>query len=136
MEDFIIIVLVMFMFRRFMYGRNGFDGLCLALLLAAFVLNFVNSILYALLHLVILYGILSLASYALLFYGLYRALSHNLAARRVELRKWQSFLTRLRDRDNRYFHCPNCKQTVRVPRHRGKLNIRCPKCGERFTRKT
>ena len=124
------------MFRRFMYGRNGFDALSLALLLAAFVLNLINSIFFVLLRIGLLYGLVNVCSYALLFYGLYRALSHNLTARRAELRKWQSFLTRLKDRDNRYFSCPNCKQMVRVPRNRGKLNIRCPKCGERFTRKT
>ena len=119
-----------------MYGRNGFDALSLALLVAAIVLSFVNNLLYSLLHSLVLYGLGSVLSYAIVFYSLYRALSRNLAARRVELRKWQTFLTRLRDRENRYFHCPNCKQTVRVPRKRGKLNIRCPKCGERFTRKT
>lgn len=124
------------MFRRFMYGRNGFDALSLALLVAAVILNCINNVTYALLHMPLLYGLLNLPVYALLFYGLYRALSRNLPARRAELRKWQTFLTRLKDRENRYFHCPNCKQTVRVPRNRGKLNIRCPKCGERFTRKT
>ena len=126
----------MCMFRRFLYGRNGFDSLSVALLIAAFVLNLVNNLLFALLRIGLLYGLGSILVYVLLFYGLYRALSRNLAARRAELRKWQTFLTRLKDRDNRYFHCPNCKQTVRVPRHRGKLNIRCPKCGEQFTRKT
>ena len=124
------------MFRRFMYGRNGFDSLSLALLLGAVILNFLNNISYVLIYFTPLYGLGSLLVYAMLFYGLFRALSRNIPARRAELRKWQSFLTRLRDRDNRYFRCPSCKQKVRVPRHRGKLNIRCPKCGERFTRKT
>ena len=124
------------MFRRFMYGRNGFDALSLALLVTAFVLNLLNNLLFALLGSSLLYALGNVLAYVALFYGMYRALSRNLAARRVELRKWQNFLTRLRDRDNRYFRCPSCKQKVRVPRHRGKLNIRCPKCGEHFTRKT
>ena len=126
----------MFMFRRFMDGRNGFDSLSLALLLGAVILNFLNNISYVLIRFTPLYGIGSLLVYAMLFYGLYRAFSRNISARRAELRKWQSFLTRLRDRENRYFRCPSCKQKVRVPRHRGKLSIRCPKCGEKFTRKT
>ena len=119
-----------------MYGRNGFDSLSLALLLGAVILNFLNNISYLLIYFTPLYGLGSLLVYAMLFYGLFRALSRNIPARRAELRKWQSFLTRLRDRENRYFRCPSCKQKVRVPRHRGKLSIRCPKCGERFTRKT
>ena len=44
--------------------------------------------------------------------------------------------SRLRDRDNRYFSCPKCRQMVRVPKGKGKINIRCPKCGEKFMKKT
>ena len=46
------------------------------------------------------------------------------------------FLTRIKDRQHRYYACPKCRQTVRVPRGRGKINIRCPKCGEQFVKKT
>ena len=31
-------------------------------------------------------------------------------------------------KDYRYFKCSNCKQTLRVPRGKGKLSITCPKC--------
>ena len=45
-------------------------------------------------------------------------------------------LDSFRDRQNRYFICPRCRQTVRVPRHKGKIAITCPKCKERFERRT
>ena len=32
--------------------------------------------------------------------------------------------------------CPKCGQMVRVPRGRGKINIRCPRCSERFIKNT
>mgnify|MGYP004666140193 len=45
-------------------------------------------------------------------------------------------LDRVKDRKNRYFLCPRCRQTVRVPRGKGKIMITCPKCKEKFQRKT
>ena len=32
--------------------------------------------------------------------------------------------------------CPSCRAWLRVPRGKGKLNITCRQCGERFTRNT
>ena len=46
----------------------------------------------------------------------------------VFCRKEESTMNTLKD--------VKCGQTVRVPKHRGKLCIRCPKCGEKFIRKT
>lgn len=33
----------------------------------------------------------------------------------------------------RFFTCELCKQSLRVPRGKGKVKIRCPKCGNEFT---
>ena len=33
-------------------------------------------------------------------------------------------------------NCPGCRQVVRVPRGKGKINIRCPKCNRQFIKKT
>ena len=45
-------------------------------------------------------------------------------------------IDRVKDRRNRYFLCPRCRQTVRVPRGKGRILITCPKCKEKFQRKT
>ena len=46
-------------------------------------------------------------------------------------------LNRFRQRkDYRFFRCPSCRAVLRVPRGKGKLNITCRQCGERFIRKT
>ena len=39
-------------------------------------------------------------------------------------------------RDYRFFKCPSCRTRLRVPRGKGKINIRCPKCSRQFIKKT
>lgn len=34
------------------------------------------------------------------------------------------------------FECPACKQKIRVPKHKGKIEISCPQCKQKFIRKT
>ena len=127
--------------RRFMYGRYGSDQLNMAILIAAVLLSLVNSILTVFLrssqvYSTIIAPILSVAVYGLLIYSFFRMLSRNIYKRQRENRRFTQLWTRIKDRNNRYFRCPNCKQTVRVPRGRGKICIRCPKCGEKFRRKS
>ena len=124
-----------------MYGRYGSDQLNMAILIAAVLLSLINSILTVFLrssqvYSTIIAPILSVAVYGLLIYSFFRMLSRNIYKRHRENRRFTQLWTRIKDRNNRYFRCPNCKQTVRVPRGRGKICIRCPKCGEKFTRKT
>lgn len=75
-------------------------------------------------------------SYSLMIWAIFRSLSRNINARYQENRRFLLMLDRFRDRKNRYFMCPRCRQTVRVPRHKGKILITCPKCRERFERRT
>lgn len=37
---------------------------------------------------------------------------------------------------HKIFKCPNCGQKVRVPKGKGKISIRCPKCRIEFIKKT
>lgn len=50
-------------------------------------------------------------------------------------KKGQQAATRAKDKDHRYFACPKCGQTVRVPKGAGKIRVTCPKCGEKFEKK-
>ena len=127
--------------RRFMYGRYGSDQLNVAILVAAVLVSLTNSILTVFLRESAVYSgivapILSVIVYGLLIYSFFRMFSRNIYKRQRENRRFTQLWMRLKDRNNRYFRCPNCKQTVRVPRGRGKICIRCPKCGEKFTKKT
>ena len=127
--------------RRFMYGRYGSDQLNMAILVAAVLVSLTNSVLTVFLLESTVYSgivapILSVIVYGLLIYSFFRMFSRNIYKRQRENRRFTQLWMRLKDRNNRYFRCPNCKQTVRVPRGRGKICIRCPKCGEKFMRKS
>ncbi len=76
------------------------------------------------------------AYYALWGWSIFRMLSRNTYKRHQENRKFLLFLDRIKDRQHRYFDCPKCRQSVRVPRGKGKIAITCPKCKEKFIRKT
>ncbi len=115
-------------FRRFMYGRYGSDQLNVFLLILGVVLCLLGS--FSRLY------YLGLIAYVPLIWAIFRMYSRNLEKRRRENRRFTQFFARLRDRQNRYFSCPRCRQRVRVPRGKGKIVIKCPACGERFTKKT
>lgn len=42
----------------------------------------------------------------------------------------------IKDAEYAYFVCGTCKQIVRVPKGKNKVNIRCPKCNMTFIRRT
>lgn len=128
---------------KFMYGRNGNDqlntfllGLCLAVLILGTIIG--SGVGRYTFILVLL----------LLALAYYRMLSRNVVRRREEngkyLRLRDKFLTALRVRkerwvqrkDYKFFTCPSCKTTLRVPKGHGKVNVVCCRCGKSFTGKT
>ncbi len=123
--------------RRFLYGRNRVDQLNIFLLVAALVLSVLSLILSRFGPVCAIIGlVVNLGSYVLLFWYIFRFLSRNLEQRALENRRFLTWKSRITDRNNRYYRCPNCKQTVRVPKGRGKICIKCPKCSEKFIKKT
>lgn len=125
--------------RKFFYGRHGMDRLGIALFIAYMALAVLSSILGSLL--------LYILSFAVFGYMIFRIFSRNKMKRTAENTKflygWYNFknrwrLTAQRMRDMktyRYLSCPDCRQKVRVPRGKGKVNITCPKCRAKFIRK-
>lgn len=118
--------------QHFMLGRYGTDKLntwilgagvivCLA---ALFVSAPVGKL------------VMTVLSYGLMFWAIFRSFSRNIYKRYQENRRFLQLLDRVKDRDHKYFDCPHCRQPVRVPRGKGKISITCPKCREKFVRKT
>ena len=118
--------------RRFMEGRYGNDKLNNAILGAAMVMVILAVFIRNPLINLLTHGV----SYGLMFWMIFRTLSRNTYKRYLENRKFLQFFDRLKDREHRYFDCPKCRQMVRVPRGKGKIAITCPRCREKFVRKS
>ena len=118
--------------QRFMMGRYGTDKLNMLLLCVGLAVTVINMFI----NLPILNMVLTLLSWLLMGLVIFRTLSRNTYKRYRENRKYLMFLERIKDRDHRYYDCPKCRQQVRVPRGKGKISITCPKCREKFIKKT
>jgi hypothetical protein len=125
--------------RQLMAGRYGNDFLNAALFIFGAVISVVCSLFK------IPFG--SLISFIPYGIALYRMLSKDYTkrsaenARFLELSKpWRDFFMKkfrqLQDKDHRYYACPQCHNTLRVPKGRGKIKISCPHCAKEFIRKT
>ena len=118
--------------RSFMEGRYGTDRLNMVILCAGLV----ASLLSMLVRQPAIGLILWVLSYGLMFWAIFRCLSRNTYRRYQENRRFLQLINRVKDRHNCYFDCPKCRQTVRVLRGKGKISITCPRCHERFVKKT
>jgi hypothetical protein len=119
-------------FLRFMMGRYGSDKLNMWILGAGFIC----SILSVFIPLAGVQLVLSACSTVLLIWAIFRMFSRNTYKRYQENRRFLAMLERIKDKNHRYFRCPRCRQQVRVPKGKGKIMITCPKCKEKFQKKT
>ena len=117
---------------RFMTGRYGTDKLNMWILGAGVVLCLIS----VFIRFPLVNWILTVCSYILMIWALFRTFSRNTYKRYQENRRFLMCLDRIKDRQHRYFDCPKCRQPVRVPRGKGKIMITCPKCREKFQKKT
>lgn len=126
--------------RKWMYGRHGIDQLGVALMILYLVLSLIGRMFR--------FVPLWLLSAVPLVLCLYRMLSRDHTKRVQEnirflqwwspLARWaHGFAARLKDRrTHRYFKCPQCGSTLRVPKGKGKIRITCPVCRTEFVKKT
>ena len=128
---------------RLMQGRNGNDAFNRFLLALELVLLLIGLLLRG--FAARLFNALFLL---LLLYIYYRMFSRDLYKRSAEnawywerrnrvVAKFRLLKERwLQRKDFRFFSCPSCHTTLRVPKGRGKIKIVCRKCGTSFVRKS
>lgn len=126
--------------QKFMQGRYGTDQFSLFLLVGSLVLSIVFRI-FSLSYPYII-------NLLILLFVFYRTFSKNINVRYKENQKFleiikpiRLFLKKIQRRFNnrkkyRYFTCKNCKQEMRVPKGKGKIEITCPKCKTKAIKRT
>ena len=126
--------------RRRMAGRYGPDQLCMALLVLAVVFFLLSWIPRA--------RWLLCVSLFLCLLALYRFCSRDLLRRRREndrfIRYWWPVRTKIRRffrglqerRTSRVFRCPQCRYRLQAPRGKGRVQLFCPQCGEKWMKRT
>ncbi len=124
--------------RRFMYGRYGVDKLGRMTSLVALGLIVISWFIW---HPFIKLPFV-LVAYLFLGISIFRMLSRNTVLRLRENRIYMNISSKIkaffkRDRKYyKYFACPKCKKTLKVPKHKGKISITCPHCRYEFIKKT
>ena len=127
-------------FARFMQGRYGVDSLSrfLSVILCAVIVigMFVK---------IPLSGLITLALLVILYW---RMFSKNIAKRYAEnqtfLQMKEKFLGNFSNfgsnmsqfKDYHIYKCPRCSQKIRIPRGKGHIMVRCPRCGFEFHKKS
>ena len=126
-------------FYRFMQGRDGSDQLS-RFLMALTMVCLVLSLFGADVFYVIGIGLLIYSYFRIFSKNIYKRSAENTAYLKYEYKVKQFFATWKRDMKQRKTHhiyrCPSCKQKIRVPRGKGKIEIRCPKCSQTFIKKS
>ena len=123
-----------------MIGRYGTDGLNQFLSILSLVL--------IVLALLTKSSFLTLLGVIPLVLCYYRSLSRNIAKRTEENYQFYAIKDRITNKINglkdqwanrklyHYYRCPQCRQKLRVPRGRGRIQISCPRCGTQFIKKS
>lgn len=127
--------------RKFKQTHYGNDTLGTIIIVIAIILDFIFLIFPALFF-------LQTISLALIIYELTRFFSKNIERRQKE-NLWfsnikiniQNYINDQRyyiknSKTHKFFVCPNCKKICKVPKHKGKIKIKCPNCGTTFIKKT
>lgn len=144
-------------FIRFMYGRYGMDQYGKFLLYGSLILLIISSLFkFAPIYLIALAGIV---------YGYFRIFSKNIYKRQFENDRYlktkakvcgffSNLFGKFKKQGNNYssrcnsyrgnsytmeykiFKCPKCKQKLRVPRGKGRIQISCKRCGNEFIKRT
>ena len=125
---------------RFMQGRYGTDDFYKFLFWVALIGLVLNWFFKS--------QALSLVVTLILVYAMYRVLSKNHSARYAENQKYLQVTAKFRYwfdqqkklmEERKYHHiytCPKCRQKIRIPKGKGKVMIRCPKCHYEFQKRS
>ncbi len=128
---------------RFMQGRYGVDQLSKFLLILGLVVVVISALFNSRVSL-----ILYILGWVLVIYCYFRVFSRNIPKRYAENQAFLSKTYKIRTffqkqkniwqqrKTHHIYTCPSCKQKIRIPKGKGKIEVRCPKCGATFIKKS
>ena len=126
-------------FARFMMGRYGVDQFSKCLTIFTIVLMVLGLFIHPILY---YFGIVGM------IYMYFRVFSKNRLKRSAEnqwylrksyaVRNWFDKKKRMwkLKKTHKIFKCPTCSQKIKVPKGRGRIEIRCTKCGTKFIKRS
>ena len=121
---------------NFMQGRYGQDELNRTLCITVIVVLIVSIICQALswflgTPLQVLASITNWIGFVLLVITIFRSLSRNMGKRAAENEKFLKGKRKAQNgKEYKYLKCGHCGQEMRVPRGKGTIKVKCPKCEE------
>ena len=119
-------------FLHFMQGRYGADQLYRVMLIGGAVHVILSNFIFEVFFL--------LLGWILVVLAFVRAFSKDYSRRYAENQKFLELTGKIRKvfgkqryvmeqrKDYHIYTCPQCKQKIRIPKGKGKVSIRCPKC--------
>ena len=127
-------------FSKFMQGRYGVDSLSRFLSIVLLVIIILGMFIR-----IPLSGTITLVILVILYW---RMFSRNIPKRYEENQKFLQIRDKLLGRfsdfgsnmsqmkDYHIYKCPRCNQKIRIPRGKGHIMVRCPRCGYEFHKKS
>lgn len=127
-------------FARFMAGRYGMDSLGRFTMVLALIFIFLNYVTANRLVPLLAWACIILTYFRMFSRNVYKRSSENqqFLNRTYNIRcRFYSWKNSLAQRKTHHIYkCPSCRQKIRIPRGKGKIEIRCPKCNTRFIKKS
>ena len=127
-------------FLHFMQGRYGADQLYRVMLIGGAVLVILSNFIFEVFFL--------LLGWILVVLAFVRAFSKDYSRRYAENQKFLELTGKIRKvfgkqryvmeqrKDYHIYTCHQCRQKIRMPRGKGKVEISCPKCHTKFIKKS
>ena len=129
---------------RFMQGRYGIDQLSKFLLITGLAVVLLSAFFGEPAGSMLLY----IFGWGVVIYCYFRIFSRNVQKRYAENQAYLMKTYKIRNwfqnqkniwQQRKVYHiytCPSCKQKIRIPKGKGKIEVRCPKCGTTFIKKS
>ncbi len=119
-----------------MNNRNNIDEYGIFLVWVAIIISVISFLTKS--------SFLNIFALVIVLYAIYRTFSNNSIKRNIVNKMFlDKFLNPIKaqfkiskknkkDKNNKYIKCQSCSQELRIPKKKGKIKVKCPKCGHKF----